>query len=58
MQMLQPLKDMYRTLRDTIFVRFVHAILTPFVLVLERLMRSHYRKVNGQSTPGLTHYRQ
>ncbi|KAL7689301.1 hypothetical protein Plhal304r1_c016g0059241 [Plasmopara halstedii] len=56
--MMKSLQDMYRTWRDTIFVRFVYAVLTPFVFVLERLTRSHFRKVNGERTPGLTHYRQ
>ncbi|KAE9032494.1 hypothetical protein PR002_g9145 [Phytophthora rubi] len=55
--MLQPPKDLYLTLRETLFVRFVLTILTPFVFVVGMLLRSHYRKVNGQCTPGLTRYR-
>ncbi|KAH7464831.1 uncharacterized protein KRP23_12569 [Phytophthora ramorum] len=55
---LQPPKDLYRTLRETLFVRFVLAVLTPFTFLLGTLLRSHYRKVNGDRTPGLTRYRQ
>ncbi|KAG7378698.1 hypothetical protein PHYPSEUDO_009767 [Phytophthora pseudosyringae] len=56
--MLQPSKDLYRTLRETLFVRFVFTVLAPFIFVLEAVLRSHYRKVNGDRTPGLTRYRQ
>uniref|UniRef100_H3GX91 FZ domain-containing protein n=1 Tax=Phytophthora ramorum TaxID=164328 RepID=H3GX91_PHYRM len=41
---LQPPKDLYRTLRETLFVRFVLAVLTPFTFLLGTLLRSHYRK--------------
>jgi hypothetical protein len=55
--MQQP-KDLFHTLRETLFVRFVFTILSPFIFVLGTLLRSHYRKVNGERTPGLTRYRQ
>lgn len=55
---LQPPKEVYHTLRETLFVRFVFTILTPFIFILGTLLRSHYRKVNGERTPGLTRYRQ
>ncbi|POM62311.1 hypothetical protein PHPALM_28555 [Phytophthora palmivora] len=49
--MLQPSKELYYTLRETLFVRFVATILTPFIFILGALLRSHYRKVNGERTP-------
>ncbi|KAF4128993.1 hypothetical protein GN958_ATG21824 [Phytophthora infestans] len=58
LNVLQQPKDLYHTMRETLFARFVLAILTPFIFVLGALLRSHYRKVNGERTPGLTRYRQ
>ncbi|KAF1794018.1 hypothetical protein PC129_g18943 [Phytophthora cactorum] len=58
LNVLQPPKDLYHTVRETLFVRFVFVILAPFIFVLGTLLRSHYRKVNGERTPGLTRYRQ
>uniref|UniRef100_A0AAV1V2K3 Uncharacterized protein n=1 Tax=Peronospora matthiolae TaxID=2874970 RepID=A0AAV1V2K3_9STRA len=55
---LQQLKDRTFALRETLLVRVVSTILTPFILILGMLMRSHDRKGNGERAPGLTRYRQ
>ncbi|KAG6965569.1 hypothetical protein JG688_00007135 [Phytophthora aleatoria] len=44
LNVLQPPKDLYHTVRETLFVRFVFVILAPFIFVLGTLLRSHYRK--------------